>query len=521
MEIEIENISLKSNPRTDFGDINELTASIKEKGVLEPILVKKLDKNKFELIAGERRLRASKAAGLQKVPVAFYSGDDTEIEEVKLVENMHRKDFNPVEEAKAFRNYLDTTKLSVETFAQKISKTSLYIEKRLEILNTISEAQDALTSGRILLGHALILARIDKVGHQKKMLRAIIRDKLNVSEAQDHVQYEEFSANLNNAVFDKKECEGCKHNGGEQAMLFESGSDLKGQCLNAKCFRAKTQKWKRDKTKELKEKGVKVLSESELEKLKIKEPVSAWDDDFKKIQGKLHKEPDNYAVVFIDVPSGKPEKKIYCLNPKARRPEKAKQEKERITDNAKDKLKSKISSFKRDFLISKTQELMTPGTKQTKAIALFALLKEGLSWSDQARRDFVEKILKNKKIGKSSFGYYEPVFSKILALDEADMDRLIKNVSAHWVKQIDNLQKAGESVGVNMAEHFIITEDYLKLHIKAQLIDLAKEIGLHRHLQNIGIEKWDKSKKDDLIGYFLNNGFDLKGKIPKLMNARS
>ena len=82
VEIEIENIIVKSNPRTDFGDIDELTASIKEKGVLEPLLVRNMDHSRVELVAGERRLRASKAAGLLKVPVALYSGDETDVEDI-------------------------------------------------------------------------------------------------------------------------------------------------------------------------------------------------------------------------------------------------------------------------------------------------------------------------------------------------------------------------------------------------------------------------------------------------------
>ena len=134
MEIEIKNIVVKSNPRTDFGDIDELAASVKAKGVMEPLLVKKLDDGKVELIAGERRLKAAKAAGLKKVKYTYFEGDDTEIEEAKLEENMHRKDLNPVEEAKAFQKYIDTTKRSIDTLAQKISKPKLYVERRLELL---------------------------------------------------------------------------------------------------------------------------------------------------------------------------------------------------------------------------------------------------------------------------------------------------------------------------------------------------------------------------------------------------
>ena len=87
MEIEIEKIIVKSNPRKDFGEMDELSASVKEKGVIEPVVVKRLDNGDFELIAGERRLRAAKSAGLKKIPCQVYSeGSESDIEEIKLIE---------------------------------------------------------------------------------------------------------------------------------------------------------------------------------------------------------------------------------------------------------------------------------------------------------------------------------------------------------------------------------------------------------------------------------------------------
>ena len=85
MEIAIDKISVNSNPRTDFGNIDELAASVREKGIIEPLVVKKLDDKSYELVAGERRLRAAKAVGLKKVPVSIREGDSADIEEIKLM----------------------------------------------------------------------------------------------------------------------------------------------------------------------------------------------------------------------------------------------------------------------------------------------------------------------------------------------------------------------------------------------------------------------------------------------------
>lgn len=524
MEIPIENIIVKSNPRTDFGDIDELTASVREKGVLEPVLVKELEDNKYELIAGERRYRASKAAGKATIPAALYSGDANDIEEVKLIENMHRKDLNPVEEGIAFKKYMDETKASIERLAQKISKPKLYIERRLALLDLADEVKAALSGGKILLGHALTLARLNTASQQKKMLKEIIRDKMGVEETERNIHCNDFTARLNNAVFDKSECKGCRHNGGEQSLLFDSGSELKGICLNSKCFLKKTREWKQAETKKLKEQGIKVLTPAENEKLKVKERVSTWDDDYKKILKKLSKEPENYAVVFEDNYSGIPEKRVYCLNPKARHPkQKTKSGEKAAAVSREEKLTRKVGDFKRNFLIAKTGDLMQPGTKETKAMNLYVLFQEGNNWNDRDKRDATEQILLDAKLTtKRDYGYSDVRFGKILALDESEIDRLICRMSALWAKDLGSeLDKGAMTFGVNIKKHFMITEDYLKLHTKDQLIALAKEIGLDKHLEKEGNENWEKAKLSELKEFFLGSGFDLKGKVPKsILDAR-
>jgi len=517
MEIAIQNIVVKSNPRTDFGNIDELTASVREKGIIEPLVVKKLDEHSYELIAGERRLRAAKALELETVPVSLYEGDDTDIEEVKLIENMHRKDLNPAEEAKAFQQYIDATKASIETLAQKISKPKLYIERRLELLRLPEEVQKALSSGKILIGHALVLARMNSPKEQIKVLKKCISEKWNVSMTEKHMEYEDSTMKMRNAVFDKSECKDCRHNGGEQSVLFDSGSELKGLCLDKKCYLKKTGEWKNTETKKLQKQGIKVLSPASINNLKMKEKVEDWHDDFKDIKKKLHKETENYAVVFEESYGGNLEKQIWCINPKARRPKKKADEKAKAT-NTQDRLKGKVSLFKTGFLIEKTQQLMKPSTKESKAMTLFALLKEGMTWNDKEKRNATENLMKSEKIGRSQYGDKIPVFSKILELEESDIDRIIATVSGLWVKHLyDELPEASETFGVNLTEHFTITEEYLKPYTKSALIELAREIKLDKHLEGKGIDKWDKVKRPELVCYFLNEGFDLKGKVPELM----
>ena len=301
------------------------------------------------------------------------------------------------------------------------------------------------------MGHALIIARLKDQKSQKEMLKEIIKDKMGVAETERNVQRNDNIVRLENAVFEKSECKGCRYNGGEQSILFETGSELKGLCLDKKCYFRKTKEWKTAETKKLQEQGISVLSPAPNQRPELKEKVQTWDDDYKKILKNLSKEPENYAIVFEDDYHGNPEKQIYCLNPKSRRPAQEKENVKADTAKAKDKLKSKIQSFKTEFLISKTQELMKPGTKETKAIALFALLNEGVSWNDRNRRDAAEQLLKSEKIGKSSFGGIEPLFSKILTLEEHEIDRLISKASSLWVKNLsDELPKAATEIGVKL-----------------------------------------------------------------------
>jgi ParB/RepB/Spo0J family partition protein len=518
MEIGIESISVRSNPRSDFGDIDELTASVREKGVIEPLVVKDLGGGKFELVAGERRLRASKAAGLEKVPVNVYSGSDSDIEEVKLIENIQRKDLNPVEEAEAFQRFISETKASVETLAQKMSKPKIYVERRLALLALPEQVKKAVIAGKVLLGHALLISRLKNTKEQLALMKKIVGEGLSVGEAESHLGYKDHTVQLQYAEFDKKECAGCRHNGGEQAVLFESGSQIKGVCLDKRCFLKKQKRHRQDEVRKLQKRGVKVLSPQSLSEIKAKERVDSWQDDYKAIQKKLAKEPENYVVVFGEGYSGQLEKQVWCVNPKARHPKKDVQESKQKAANTADRLKNKVAEHKRGFLIGKTQELIQPGTKESKALTLFALLEEGSSWNDRDRRDATEKVIKAEKIGVSSFGGYDARFSKILELEEADIDRIIAVVSGLWVKNLHReLVDGSEAFGVSLNKHFVITEDYLKPHTKDQLVALTKEIGLDKHLETKGNDKWDKAKKADLIKGFLESGFDLKGKVPKLM----
>jgi ParB/RepB/Spo0J family partition protein len=148
-----------TNPRKGFGDLTELTESIKEKGVLQPILVRPKG-NRFEIIAGHRRFRAAKLAGLEVVPAVIKEMTDKEAHEAQLVENCQREDLSPMDEAEAYRVLLEEHQLPVEEIAAKIGRSKPYVYQRLQLLRLTPGNVKALQAGKITLGAAVLLARI-------------------------------------------------------------------------------------------------------------------------------------------------------------------------------------------------------------------------------------------------------------------------------------------------------------------------------------------------------------------------
>ena len=186
---------IKSNPmqpRKDFSreSLEELVSSIKQYGIIQPLIVthssasSEQGKNdQYELIAGERRLRAAQIIGLEKVPVITRDAKEQEKLEMALIENIQRTDLNPVELALAYRKLIDEFNLSQEEMAKRVGKARSSVANILRVLNLPEEIQLALMDGRISEGHAKILAGLDSDDKQIVLFKKIIRDHLSVEDA--------------------------------------------------------------------------------------------------------------------------------------------------------------------------------------------------------------------------------------------------------------------------------------------------------------------------------------------------
>jgi ParB family chromosome partitioning protein len=175
-----------NQPRKSFNhkEFDELVASIKEKGVLTPLLVTTTKKG-YRLIAGERRLRASISAGIKEVPVVIRESTPAEALELALVENIHRKDLNPIEEAHAYKQCIEGGNLTQDSLAKRLGKNRSTITNMLRLLSLPDYIQSDLLEERISMGHARVLAGMNNSRNQRVLRDSIIDKSLSVRQAEN------------------------------------------------------------------------------------------------------------------------------------------------------------------------------------------------------------------------------------------------------------------------------------------------------------------------------------------------
>ena len=165
-------------PRLSFDEqgLNELAQSIKEHGIIQPLVLRKIG-DKFEIIAGERRYKASYIAGLTEVPAVIINLNDNESAEVAIVENIQRKDLSPIEEAKSYKKLLDRGYLTQDQLAGRMGKTQATVSNKLRLLNLDEDVQAALLNNKISERHARSILRISDKEKQKNVLNQILNKR--------------------------------------------------------------------------------------------------------------------------------------------------------------------------------------------------------------------------------------------------------------------------------------------------------------------------------------------------------
>lgn len=267
----------KTNPRKIFNDaeLNEMAKTIKSFGLINPVTVRSLNgkakgKLKYELVAGEKRLRASKIAGSKTIKALIEELTDEQVIEIQIIENLQRSDIHPMDEANGFKVLIDSKKYTQETIADKIGKSKQYIHDRLKLKDLIPEGQKYFLNNDLVIGHALLLCKLQK-DDQKKALEHISNEGKNKSKYFDTVRQlrswidNNILLDLHKASFEKDNtygdkllsCKQCPKRTGFNKLLFDD-IDKKDYCTDPACFHQKVDAHIKLKTKEFADNKIKL-----------------------------------------------------------------------------------------------------------------------------------------------------------------------------------------------------------------------------------------------------------------------
>jgi ParB family chromosome partitioning protein len=191
LEIDIDLVTPNpEQPRTRFSEesLEELTQSIRSNGIVQPIVVRKKQDGRFEIVAGERRWRASQRAGLQKIPAVIKEVSDEKLLELALIENIQRQELNAIEEAKAYRKLIDNIGLTQEMIAERVGKDRTLVATSLRLLKLPADIQRLIENQQISAGHGRALLLSSDIASQRRIARKIIEMALSVRETEKAIK---------------------------------------------------------------------------------------------------------------------------------------------------------------------------------------------------------------------------------------------------------------------------------------------------------------------------------------------
>ncbi|CAN7768024.1 PRTRC system ParB family protein [Cupriavidus necator] len=547
--IAVSKINPGRNPRKyfDSAEMAELTDSVRENGVIQPILIRPLGGDAFELVAGERRLRAAKAAHGDDypIPVTIREMSEEEADRLALIENVQRADMAPSEEAMAAARIVGQLKGDREEAAKILGWSRSTLDKRLALMNCSSSVLDALNTRTIQLGHAELLATLAK-DKQDKLLPVIVGEKKSVAELKKTI--EAAACSLATAIFDKADCAACSHNSSLQTEMFGEAIAT-GNCTNRACYTQKTDKQLETVAYGLKDEYpvIRIVHAGDNHtrvQLVVDGPTGVGEEQAKACHACEHYGaavsalPDSIGKVFrgqcFDTACNS--KKI-AARLKAERDARANAQKPAAapagaTPTAKGSTKAPAEE-KAVTHISETEKV------KTYRVALWrkALRREAASVPETANIYLLAAALSglSRNIGGDTMG---KIFEK-LTDEKASSTDLKKNLAT--VQELDAGKRATLTTAMTVAAiegievHHLVamcqyhkldlrqhwnlqkSKDFLELLTKSEMKVLADELGLRAALGDSFTKVFNKSKPD-LIEALLNvDGFDYTGKLPKVL----
>lgn len=530
------------NPRTYFDpeEMKSLVESVRSHGVIQPIVVRPLADGKHEIVAGERRYRAAKEAHGEDydIPVIIRELNEHEAEEIALVENVQRADMSPTEEAESAARVLAFCNGDHAEAASRLGWSQKTLESRLALMNCSDDVRQALTTRKIYLGHAELLAGLEKT-IQDKVLKRMLEAPELATVAVLKQQMESIAKPLANVIFDKGECAGCRHNSSNQRALFgEAITD--GNCTNGPCYEQKTNAALEAKRTELLEEFqvVRILKSGEegtAIPLVVDGPTGVGEE-----QGQACRSCANYGCAISAIPGsvGKIRRDV-CFDSacnakqvagrikaekaaKASAPAPAAAGKTTATSTKKVKSTAKPGALSpriveyRDKLwrgICETQ-LAAAGEKSLNVLLMLCLSNKVGDISGTRFREMAEKL---------AGGHVPNDANSLLPwLDQADFnltEAMMSSIAAAAAKsmEIKNVKQVLNYLQTDLSRFWVINQEFLDLHTKIELDVLSEDLGMKAAME--GYAKSLSGKKDDHVKGLLSiKDFVYQGKIPKVLS---
>ena len=492
--IKTNEIKIVSNPRIDFGNLEELKNSIKKIGIVTPLIIN----SKNELLSGERRLRAAQELGLETVPVKVEEKWNEEKQECwKLMENIQRKDLTVSEEAFAFKKHLETFKKStITSLAGLLGKTKDYVERRIAVTKLSTKCMVALDKRQIEVGHALLLGQMTKK-QQDEMLEVIEENDLTVQNFSDQIRWMKKIdfCEIKFRPADESQKTIMEAIGEEQAPKYEIEDN---SFKSSDAFKKELAKYVEGEREKLKVKGIKVFAS--IDDLKAKHPDSAhvqhYADEYQKAVEKLPNSKTHGVVVDIDA-WGDIEKSVYRLVLKkevtkleAPKEKDAKAAAEILDKSRGEQLQTKIVNYRRDIQLEFSQKKIG-----NSGVAIRIILHKLLGdWGDYV--DEAKEILGVDNV------YDEDFMKKLLAVDDKKVNKALIEISKREMPslEVDHLDTITKEIGFKYETDFQMTPEFLNLHRKDDLVELAKELKIDTKKAETPL-----NKKDDYVAYIIAN----------------
>ena len=530
------------NPRKTFKgpEFDELVDSIREQGVIQPVLVRPIEGKDvpYELVFGERRLKASivvskKNGGPENntIPALIRELDDDQAFELTTIENLQREDLNELEEAQGFKMFADRKgEEALPELAERTGKDIRYIRRRLAVLTLPKKVLKSWQNGELRYGHLQQLLRLgnkkDILEHHREALDGW-DGPMSVRELKHHI--DGLAPKFELAVFnpEKEGCISCHKNSDIQKKLFGIEELDKAHCLDPGCFKKKQNDFLNGHWKETEYYKVHGTNGFRyIDNLGYSNAEYFYSGRILKIC----KSCDKFVSLLYD--DGRPCREKACIDPKCYK---------KTYEKSKNKGKAKGSGsnpddgprvpwhgeyFREQFYQTRLPEKfkeVRPREVVADRLTLFSLLK-----SNGELHSWFSKKLDLKK-AENDYGHYwldsKELFASIAEMDIDRIAELLKEASLQVILQgdPDRRRVVGDHIGIDLAKEWIINEEYLQKKTKAEILSIGEKFGIFQddnaraflfEVLNKKRGKFKSCKKSELVRVFLESGADLSGKVP-------